>query len=291
MQLLEPQIINWINNYPNSEKTQEAARTSYMAIRRYLDETNQDMTEWLEIMKKPDKSKYYELSKMVKHLTVLSEKKVEPASIKQYYNFWKGYLAFVHDIMIYKEEAKHIVKLPKNIRRLRSPLTHDMIKKLCLAADDIQRAEYIVLSSSGMRMTEFLRTPKENFDLDNGTVKIAGKVTKTATERMTFISSEAIENIERVGDSFWQERKYHDEATYFWRLRRKVGLTATYDNPKMHRVNLHAFRSFTRTQAGKINTDFAEKLIGHGYLKQYVRIEDEPMLKYYKKLEPMLRIF
>ena len=49
-------------------------------------------------------------------------------------------------------------------------------------------------------------------------------------------------------------------------------------------------RAFFRTQAGKINQDFAESMIGHGYLKQYIRLDDETKAGYYKKVEPLLKI-
>lgn len=285
--LLDPKVTSWINNY-NTEKTREAALTSYKALLGYLDRSNQDEPDWIKLMSLSDDAKYHQLSEMVNDVSHY----VEPASVKQYYNFWKAYLRFVHGIKIYNEDARYFVKPPKNIKRTREPLTHEIIKELCKEADDIQRAEYLVLSSSGMRMSEFLNSPKENFNLDTGVVGVAGKLTKTKVQRKTFISSEAIEAIEKVGDYFWEKRTYGQENAYFWRLRNKLGLNERYDDSIVHKITLHTFRSFTRTQAGKISQDFAEQLIGHsGYLKQYVRLTDDEMKKYYEKLEPKLRIF
>lgn len=285
--LLDPKVSAWINNY-NTEKTKEAALTSYKSLLGYLDRSNQDEPEWIEMMKISEDARYHKLSEIVNDVSHY----VEPASVKQYYNFWKSYLRFVHGIKIYNEDAHHFVKPPKNIKRTREPLTHEIIKKLCKEAAPVQRAEYLVLSSSGMRMSEFLNSPRENFDLDTGMVGVAGKLTKTKVQRKTFISSEAVEAIERAGDEFWEQRTYHMEATYFWRLRNRVNLTDRYDDSIVHKVTLHSFRSFARTQAGKINRDFAEQLLGHeGYLKQYVRLTDEEMKKYYEKLEPKIRIF
>lgn len=286
-QLLDPKVTSWIENYKIA-KTMEAALTSYKSLQRFLDQSQTSENEWIKKMKTSDDSKYHQLSEAVNHVS----KFIEPASIKQYYNFWKAYLRFVHGIKIYNEDARTFVKPPKNIRRTREPLTHDIIKKLCKQARPVQRAEYLVLSSSGMRMSEFLNSPRENFDLSSGMVGVAGKLTKTKVQRKTFISMEAVEAIENIGEEFWQQRTYHEEATYFWRLRERLGFTETYDGSIVHKVTLHSFRSFARTQAGKINQDFAEQLIGHsGYLKQYVRLTDKEMADYYKKLEPKLRIF
>ena len=285
--VLDPKVTSWIENY-NTEKTREAAQTSYKALSSFFDRNKLDEKNWIKSFNISDDEKYHKLSQVVNDISQY----VEPASVKQYYNFWKAYLRFVHGIKIYNEDARYFVKPPKNIKRTREPLTHEIIKKLCRDAAPVQKAEYLVLSSSGMRMSEFLNSPKENFDLDTGVVEVAGKLTKTQVQRKSFISSEAIDAIEEAGDSFWEQRTYHKEATYFWRLRERLGLTETYDGSIVHKVTLHTFRSFTRTIAGEINQDFAEQLIGHsGYLKQYVRIPDDKMYSYYKKLEPKLRIF
>ena len=281
--VLDPKVTSWINNY-NTEKTKEAALTSYKAILSYLDRNKQAESELIHSMNSSEDAKYHRLSEMVNEVS----EHVEPASVKQYYNFWKGYLRFVHGIKIYNEDAKYFVKPPKNIKRIREPLTKETIKELCKDSDEIRRAEYLVLSSSGMRMTEFLNSSKENFDLDSGVVKVAGKLTKTKVQRTTFISKEAVSAIDKVGDEFWQTRTYHQEATYFWRLRERLNFTDRYDDSIVHKITLHSFRSFTRTQAGKINHDFGEQLIGH---KRYVRLTDGEMSDYYRKLEPKIRIF
>ena len=281
--LLDPKVISWIENY-NSEKTKEAALTSYKAMLNYLDRTNQEETIWIKSLQETEDSKYHKLSEMVNDVSNL----VEPASIKQYYNFWKAYLRFVHGIKIYNEDAKYFVKPPKNIKRIREPLTKEIIKELCKDSDGIRRAEYLVLSSSGMRMSEFLNTDRNNFDLDNRTVHIQGKLTKTKVQRTTFISKEAVNAIEKT-DNFWDKRTYHNEASYFWRLRERLNLTDRYEDSIVHKITLHGFRSFTRTNAGKINQDFAEQLIGHK--GPYVRLSDAEMQSYYQKLEPKIKIF
>ena len=65
-----------------------------------------------------------------------------------------------------------------------------------------------------------------------------------------------------------------------------------YTDSVNYYVNLHSFRAFFRTNAGKINQDFAESLLGHGgYLTQYVRLSPEELGSNYRKLEPKLRIW
>lgn len=276
---------DWINNY-KIEKTKEAALNSYKSLNTYLKDTKQNEITWIDSMKGDNDDKYHKLSDLVNHIS----KQIDPASVKMYYNFWKSYLRFVHGIKTYSEDAKMFIKMPKIIKRNREPLTKGIIKELCLGADNLRRAEYIVLSSSGMRMSEFLNTLPENFDLDTGKISIMGKLTKTQAERITFISNEAVEAIDRAGAEFWEKRDYHNEASYFHRLREKLKLVERYDGSVVHKITLHSFRSFFRTQAGKINQDFAEQMIGHSYLK-YVRLEPKELQEHYKKLEPKIKIF
>ena len=276
---------DWINHY-DIKNTKDAALKAYKSLNTYLKDTKQDEMNWIDSMQGDNDIKYHRLSELVNHIS----KQVDPATVKMYYNFWKSYLRFVHGIKIYSEDTKVFVKMPKIIKRNREPLTKDIIKELCIGADNLRRAEYIVLSSSGMRISEFLNTDQENFDLDTGKIKIMGKLTKTQAERITFISNEAIKAIDQSGAEFWEKRNYHNEASYFHRLREKLKLVERYDGSVVHKITLHSFRSFFRTQAGKINQDFAEQMIGHSYLK-YVRLEPKELAEQYKKLEPKIKIF
>ena len=276
---------DWINHY-DIQNTKDAALNAYKSLNTYLKDTNQNELDWISTMQGDNDNKYHKLSDLVNHIS----KQVDPATVKMYYNFWKSYLRFVHGIKIYSEDTKVFVKMPKIIKRNREPLTKDIIKELCLGADNLRRAEYIVLSSSGMRISEFLNTDQDNFDLTTGKIKIMGKLTKTQAERITFISNEAIKAIDQSGAEFWEKRNYHNEASYFHRLREKLKLVERYDGSVVHKITLHSFRSFFRTQAGKINQDFAEQMIGHSYLK-YVRLEPKELAEQYKKLEPKIKIF
>ena len=276
---------DWVNHY-DIKNTKDAALNAYKSLNTYLKDTKQEETTWISTMQGDNDNKYHQLSDLVNHIS----KQVDPATVKMYYNFWKSYLRFVHGIKIYSEDTKVFIKMPKIIKRNREPLTKEIIKELCLGADNLRRAEYIVLSSSGMRISEFLNTDQENFDLTTGMIKIMGKLTKTQAERITFISTEAIKAIDQSGAEFWEKRDYHNEASYFHRLREKLKLVERYDGSIVHKITLHSFRSFFRTQAGKINQDFAEQMIGHSYLK-YVRLEPKELLEQYKKLEPKIKIF
>lgn len=277
----------WIDNYTTT-KTRESARTSVHAWNRYLSDNGINEYALIkQIKESDDDTRYHEINKFIKSLGIM------PASIRQYQNFVRGYLRSVHGIKTTHEDFRQIVKLPKVIKVNREPLTKEIIQQLVRNSDDIRKAWYLLLSSSGMRASESLSLQEENFDFDSKPVSvfISGATTKTQTDRITFVSNETIKYIEKCGSDFWQPRRLIPEEIYFNRLRKKLNLLEKYQNTRNYKVNIHAFRAFFRTIAGELNQDFAEHLIGHGYLKQYVRPTKEKLKEQYLKIEKNLKIF
>ena len=159
------------------------------------------------------------------------------------------------------------------------------------------------LSSSGMRTSEFLQLKKEDvkLNLDPVEIHIRAETTKTRTDRVTFISQQAKENMTK--DIFKSYKEISDLLNLeqqFNNLRKACKLTGKYRTSNVHHITLHTFRSYFRTLAGMLNSDFAEDVLGHeggskssgggGYLKQYVRQSMESKREFYKQLEPKLTI-
>lgn len=279
------QIEIWVNNY-NTNETKKSAITSLNSLRNYL--KNNDITEidFIESMKlKPD-AKYLKLNEYQKSLNVM------PASAKKYHAFIKSYLRVIHGIKLDIEDQKQYIKFKPVARVNREPLTKEIIKEICINSNDYYRALWLVLSSSGMRISEALSLTKEDYDFSVKpiTIIIPAIETKTQAERITFISKEAYAAIQKT--NFFEARSLSTVESYFWKLRNKLNLIDRYAGTRNYKVNIHSMRAYTRTQAGKINQDFAEALLGHeGYLRQYVRLEKKDMVNYYSKLEPKLKIF
>ena len=282
---LEPQTSLWINNY-NTDKSRQAAITSINSLYRYLDESSITISEWINDMKSSDDAKYQKLNLFCKSLDLM------PASVRQYYAFVKSYLRVVHGIKTDIDDQKQYIKFKPILKIEREPLTREIIKELCTNSNDWYRAFWLVQSSSGMRISESLNLRKEDFDFseDPAIVTIPADITKTSTERITFISKEAVKAINNT--DYFNPKTLNIVEGYFWKLRSRLDLLEKYENSPNYKINIHSLRAFTRTNAGKINQDFAESLLGHeGYLRQYVRLTKEEKISYYKKLEPKLRIF
>ena len=287
MQKLDKPTQLWIDNY-NTVKSKQAALTSYNRLVKYLDESNKSINDWIKEMNESEDSKYKQLNLFCKSLGLM------PASVKNYYAFVKSYLRVVHRIKTDIEDQKQFIKF-KPIEKIdREPISKDIIKDFCMSSNQVFRTFLLIQSSSGMRATESLGLEKENFEFYNGItiIRIPAHLTKTKKERITFISKEAQSNLDKCFYDYFQPKNLNSIEWYFWKLRKTLGYMERYSNSVNYKINIHSLRAFTRTQAGKVNQDFAEALLGHqGYLRQYVRLEKEEMISYYKKLEPKLRIF
>ena len=280
----------WLNSY-HTENTRSAAKKAVVAWNKYLDWKKIDENILVQDMAEKEDLKYHALADFKadyqKHMPV------KDSTMKQYMAFLPRYLRVIHGIKIDRSELQIFTgkqKLPKTDR---TPFTRDIIKRLCKAADEIHKTQYLVLSSSGQRISESLLNEEKNYFLDEepARILIPAEITKTKKERITFLSREAVQGI-NSNPEYWEKRNLIQDEVYFNRLRRKVGLVEKYPNSVNYLYNLHSFRAFFRTEAGKINHDFAEKVLGHeSFDTHYVRLTDEDKAKYYRKLEPSLKIF
>ena len=287
MQQFDDKIEFWISGFDRL-KTREAIKSSVHAWNKYLVNNNINEYALIQSMKQSeDDIRYHEINKFVRSL------KIAPASIRQYQNFVRSYLRNIHGIKTTHEDFRQIVKLPKIVKVNREPLTKEIIQKLVKDSDDIRKAWYLMLSSSGMRASESLYLKEEDLDFETRPVSVfvSGANTKTQADRITFISKETVKYLDKAGSDFWHPRSLLSEEVYFSRLRRRLNITEKYPNSKNYKVNIHAFRAYFRTIAGEFNQDFAEHLIGHGYLKQYVRPTKEKLQEQYLKIEKNLQIF
>ena len=279
------QVQEWIDNY-DTDNTKKSALTSVNSLKNYLKNNGITELDFIESMRLEPDAKYLRLNDYQKSLNVM------PASAKKYHAFIKSYLRVIHGIKLDITDQKDFIKFQKITRVNREPLTKEIIKELCINSNDYYKALWLVLSSSGMRISEALSLTKDDYDFSVKpiTIIIPAIETKTQAERITFITKEAYAAIQKT--NFFEPRSLSTVESYFWKLRNKLSLIDRYTGTRNYKVNIHSMRAYARTQAGKINQDFAEALLGHeGYLKQYVRLEKKDMVNYYLKLEPKLKIF
>lgn len=221
-------------------------------------------------------------------------KDLHPHSVQTYFSFIKSYLR-KSGFKIYNEDVKHFIDIPRVINESREPLTKDTISILLEHASPYLQMVILCLVSSGMRSSEFLQLQPEDikFNAEPVEVHIRAETTKTKSDRVTFLSKQAVKNI----DKEMLFKPYNPKLSLlnlehsFGKLRDECNLLGKYRTSNVHHVTLHTFRSFFRTQVGLINRDFAEDFLGHqGYLKQYIRFSLEQKRQFYLEVEPELTV-
>ena len=276
---------SWVTRY-TTENSQHTAIECYTRLKKYLDNNKLSMDNWVNSMSMSEDAKYIQVDEFLRSLKNANQTK------KQTLSFIRNYLRVVHKIKLDRDDSKDFIKLPKIQNVNREPLTREIIKDFADDANKVYSTLFLIQSSSGMRISETLALTPNDFDFTYNPIKIKirAETTKTKSERITFISKEAFKSLEACFDEFFEKRTLLAVEKYFGKLRQNLGYNDKYENSRNFYVNIHSMRAFFRTQAGKINQDFAESMIGHGYLKQYIRLDDETKAGYYKKVEPLLKI-
>ena len=287
--LVNPDSQRWISSKYKTLNSIESAKTSLNKLDNYLLSCNTTITDWIANMLVNQDARYHELSKFIQSMNL------KPASTRKYFAFIKSYIRFVHGIKLDLTDQKELITFPKSIQVNREPVTTEMIRNLCEYSNPIWKTFLVIQASSGMRASESLQLSKQDFTIEKGQptmIHLNAEVTKTKQERTAYCSQEATRLLLKNWDDYFENKTLDMAESYFWKLRKKCGYTIKYPNSINYKLNLHSFRAFFRTQAGKINQDIAEDLIGHRtYLKQYIRFTENEKKEYYKKIEPLVRIF
>jgi len=322
---------DWLNRFSrNSLRTERVAKTSLTMFELFCQ--NQGVTEedmisgYQTLLKEGDiRSVCLSLDRFIQFLnedrpeiilnqacTPLSFKKKSPKTIKNYFSFVKSYLRICHAVKVSTDDIKDYVQFPKLRKEPRKAIPLETLKLLLRGrgkevrgANAEQKALYLTLISSGMRIGEALALTKRNFHFNENPVRVTleAEMTKTKEGRETYISSEAVDYlkplIERKQDNDKVFTMFEDsyaalvhEEQGFGDLRRRLGLLEKYPNSSRYVTNIHSFRAYFHTKASqKHGVEYANALDGHGaYLKQYYRETPEERAKKYKELEPSLLI-
>ena len=214
-------------------------------------------------------------------------------SVQTYLSFIKSYMR-KQGFKIYNEDVKQFIDMPRLTKESKIPLEKKQIKLLFDNATPRLKNVITWLVSSGMRTSEFLQLEKGdiNFKADPIEVKIRAEITKTKSERLTFISHQAHDYMTKdMFGNYEPIKTLLNLELQFANLRRKCKLDEMYRTSRIHHITLHTFRSYFRTVAGMKSKDFAEDVLGHeGYLKQYIRLTIDDKRNFYREIEKALTI-
>lgn len=290
-------IDEFLNNYP-SKKTNKAYKTvlnGYFRIIKANPNTYFDRKREYE----KDIEKYWQ------HL--IKEKR-PPLSIKQKLMVVKTFLD-EYEVIIPKKTWKKFRRKTKGTRAatMDSVPTNNQLKKILSHGKAMERALFLIASSSGIRIDTLLQLESSDIYMDNFPAKITipGRITKSGNPRISFMSNEAkaaLEEFMKVRDEYLttavarSKNKPHiikssNDPTIFpcsyytarvkWnRMITKAGYGEKDKTTDRYKMHIHTLRKFFRTRmALEIPLDVVEALMGHeGYLTQAYRRYDERQL-------------
>lgn len=257
---------------------------------------------------------------------VVSLQSRPPLSAKQTFNSVKEFFNY-YNLQLSAKDLKFIrFKLPKGkVRTIERDLDIDTIRTIIQHLDVKGRALVLVLASSGMRINEALSLNLDDIDLKSkpAVITVRGETSKTGDNRITFISSEAVQAVNewmKVRSDYIQSSANRNQglvengrakpkssdddgrlfpfsdqnANTMWdNAVVKAGLFTRDKNTNRKQLHYHQFRKFFISQLSLIvSKEIAETLAGHnGYLTDsYRRYTKKQLAEEFKKGEHLLTI-
>jgi integrase len=249
-----------------------------------------------------------------------------PLSARQTFTFAKEFFNY-YNLELPAKDLKFIRhKLPKgNVRTIEKDMDIETIRTILQHLDVKGRALVLVLASSGVRINEALSLQLEDIDLKAkpAVITIRGENSKTGDNRITFISSEAMQAVKewmKVREDYIRSsakrnnglvkkgrakpKSEEDDGRLFpfsdqnanalWdNAVEKAGLFSRDKTTNRKQLHYHQFRKFFISQLSLIvSKEVAETLAGHsGYLTgSYRRYTKKQLAEEYKKGEHLLTI-
>lgn len=197
--------------------------------------------------------------------------------------------------------------------------TQAEFKSMLMHGDVKDKALFLFLSSSGMRIDETLKLKESMIELkhDPPLIKIPGNIAKTGDPRITFITQETkgyLEEWLKLRQSYIKtairktkhlcDKPLHDDRVFpfsydvawtRWNyLLKKAGLNEKDPTTNRYVLHIHCLRKFFMSQMKlEVPVVIPEALAGHEeYLDEaYRRFTREQLGEYYKKAESRLNIF
>ena len=205
-----------------------------------------------------------------------------------------------------KDELETSLSYKSEIKEELHPISKKEIKTLLDYSDFKWKTKILIMSSSGLRISELLGIRKcdVNRELERYSIYVRSAIAKGHKARTTLISSEAMPYLDKLlenkseNDFIFPHRtnsRLHivsAEIKTFHNLLEKAGLDMRYEGKKLHKITTHSFRAFFVSQFEKTFSGFGHALSGHDrYLKQYERFTIGEKIEKYIETEKYLLIY
>jgi len=294
----------WIEQFYRRSGSWNTSNLAENAINwwdKFLLKNDTKEADFIEELRNMDEIGFYKV--LQDFVNFMQDSNKYPTTINKYFGFTKDWL-YSQGIKTDPYALKHRVKLPREPKLKKIPITQEQIRKLIDNSSPLRKAVYLIALSSLMRIGEILSLKKEDFDITTNPIKITiqAEYTKEKEDRETYITQEAWNYTKEIWENtklgefvFVKSLSKHtikNEEYMFDKLRKRCGLTQKQANGR-YVIRLHKFRKFGHTKASKLHDDqYANALDGHtGYLETYYELEDSERAKMYNELAPDLTVY
>ena len=304
-------IENFVNTY-NKHNTKRTYRRHLNNFFKWIGKKPEDyIKQNIDVQK--DIQDYHE--KMYKDQVPPKSRKVALASIKVFmlYNLPKYDQRLPQSFWYKLTRGKY--KGSHSIVKDKVP-TVETLKKILMGANLRTKTLYLMLATSGMRISEALSLSWNDIDFRNNPVSIylSPEVTKTDEGRHVFITQETTDVIKEWKENqqvyaekrkkSWPDRydprkvfpfSYQNALTMWWTLLKNSGFKTNKDKDHGRYVyHPHALRKFFRSRLAKaLAPDYIEFLMGHKTprTKEYLYLPVEELGQEYLSGQDRLLIF
>jgi integrase len=200
--------------------------------------------------------------------------------------------------------------------------TKEELDKILSLGGIKEKALFLTLVSSGIRIGELLKIPKEDLHLEETPCRILIRpdYSKNGLRRNTFVSEECkewlilwvenerdkylkmtIEKCKKIKQAYGKKKEndnrlfplsYNTVMVIWGNLLRKTNLDKKDPVINHYLRHIHTLRKYFRTKLGSVNVDMTEHLMGHsGYLtRSYRQYALDELREFYQKGESILTI-
>ena len=276
----------------------------------YEGKTVESVIEELKILKKTEEDKYFDAlyDLLQEWINWNTEQGIESSTQRTFFSYLRNYL-YYRGIKTDQQDIKENLKFGKKIDVERHPLSQEEYRMIIDAIrNPKQKALFLLLGSSGMRIGEAMQLKKKDLDLSQERIKIniPAEITKTRKGRSTYMSKETEKTLKPflndyadddfifdIGHTKDRSKRAARESTNLRTVLKRLNLDDRYPSNNHGKITTHSFRAYFFTAATRRHGEnYAHRLTGHsGYLMQYDRMTEKEKLDMYIELEQDLMIY
>lgn len=219
-------------------------------------------------------------------------------TVKSYMAYLRTWLAHL-GIKTDDREYRRLVRRAKQLKEIKYTPDLTMVQKMIYGIMPKYQNFLVMLLSTAARQSEVIKLKVSDVDFSKSpfAVHFPAQITKTRSERYSFLTKEAGEYVKKQAqgkqenDLLFPEINLNTFRYVFQNLRKKVNFDVRYSTGT-HKLTPHRLRAYSnRILQRETDPAFADVILGHADgLATYDADNIEKMREDYSKAEPMLTV-